>query len=172
MSQGRIDPVVAVLPSGRVLVAGGYGPVAQGGYGPLASVEIYDPATGLFAATGSMSVPRWRLTATSLADGQILIVGGSDASFSALDTAEIYDPATGAFTALEARLTRARSSHTATLLPGGDVLIAGGCQSFSCPHTTAERFDAVNQARTADATGSRRSPSVERASPRLRCPRP
>jgi hypothetical protein len=150
MAHARIEPSAAVLPSGKVLVAGGYGPVSQGGYNALASAEIYDPTTGLFSPTGDMLQARMGMTATLLVDGTVLIAGGSDATFTTLDTAEVFDETTGAFTAAGS-LTQARSGHTATLLPSGDVLVAGGCNYLSCPSSNAERYDAAS--RTFSATG-------------------
>ena len=44
-----------LLPSGKVLVAGGYD-----GSGVLSSAELYDPASGTWTATGSMSTARCR----------------------------------------------------------------------------------------------------------------
>src|SRR6266700_1472411 len=62
-----------LMPNGKVLIAGGTGP----GNGPLASAELYDPATGTFIPTGSMTNPRSNHKATLLADGRVLITGGS-----------------------------------------------------------------------------------------------
>ena len=77
------------LRDGRVLVAGGFDPED----GVLASAEIFDPKTGTFAATGSMSVRRSGHTAILLDDGRVLIAGGARHT----RTIEIYDPATGQF---------------------------------------------------------------------------
>ena len=82
------------LPDGRVLVAGGW----TGGPGSLNSIdtaEVYDPVTGAWSATGSMSTIRERHVAFLLAAGQVLVAGGdndSDCCFDALSSAELYDP--------------------------------------------------------------------------------
>lgn len=76
----------ALLPSGLVLITGGIGP---GSPAPLlASAELYDPATGHFASTGSMTTVRELHTATTLPNGKVLVAGGS--GFGYLNTAEIY----------------------------------------------------------------------------------
>jgi len=67
--------------------------------------------------------------ATRLADGRVLVIGGSADGWSYNDhcyaEAEIYDPATGSFTATGS-MADALVAQTATLLPDGRVLIAGG----------------------------------------------
>lgn len=82
--EGRREPL---LGDGTVLIAGGYDLVT-----PLSSAELYDPAVGTFAATGSINVARWRHTETLLQDGNVLIIGGSDrgGNVGALASAEIY----------------------------------------------------------------------------------
>ena len=108
-----------LLPNGQVLVAGGFNGV------DLASAELYDPATGLWTATGSMTSARDHHTATLLPNGQVLVAGGYSFDDFALASAELYDPATGLWTATGSMAT-ARYWHTATLLPNGQVLVAGG----------------------------------------------
>jgi hypothetical protein len=110
MSQKRIYHTATLLFDGKVLAAGG------------SSAELYDPATGAWTATGSMTVPRDQHTATLLRDGKVLVAGGSP---EAQASAELYDPATGTWSATGS-LTVGRFEHTATLLPDGRVLVAGG----------------------------------------------
>ena len=118
-SAARTSHTATLLPSGKVLIAGGY--FLRSGT-PLAGAELYDPATGSFTQTGSLGVPRWLHTATLLPNGTVLIAGGNSPN---LATAMLYDPATRTFTATGSMGT-ARREHSATLLPGGKVLIAGG----------------------------------------------
>jgi hypothetical protein len=115
-----------LLANGKVLVIGG----ATGESnisGPLTSAELYDPASGIWTATGSLPAVRYNPTATLLPDGKVLIAGGSNSS-GFLASAELYDPASGTWTATGS-LSSGRSGHSATLLPNGKVLLAGGSNS-------------------------------------------
>jgi hypothetical protein len=57
----------------------------------LASAELYDPATGSFSPTGSMTMVRTAFSATLLQSGQVLIAGGRSADDDVV-WAEIYTP--------------------------------------------------------------------------------
>lgn len=86
----------ARMPDGRVLVAGGNSNTLST---PLSAVEIYDPDSGTFSATGSLSVPRGRdPECIALNDGRVLVMGGGTARFVYTDTAEVWNPTTGTFT--------------------------------------------------------------------------
>jgi hypothetical protein len=76
--------MAALLPSGKVLVAGGYNNGS-----PLATAEVYDPASGTWSATASMASPRYDHTATPLPNGKVLVAGGQNNSGS-LAAAEVY----------------------------------------------------------------------------------
>ena len=119
MNQARVLHTATPLPSGKVLIAGGYGD------SPLDSGEIYDPATGTFTNTDSMGQAHYRHTETLLSNGKVLIVGGSGGGVGQVDSAELYDPDTGTFTIM-GNMDQGRHLHTATLLSNGKVLITGG----------------------------------------------
>lgn len=55
MAAARGGHTATLLPSGKVLVAGGYS-FAVGG--ALASSELYDPIGGTWSAAASMGIPR------------------------------------------------------------------------------------------------------------------
>lgn len=127
MASPRAFHTATLLNNGKVLVAGGSSAAVNGSpsMGALASAELYDPSTGTFSATGSMTDSRMYQSATLLGNGNVLIVGGTDSSGNVLSSAELYNPATGTFTAT-GTMSAPRFGHTATLLPSGKVLIAGG----------------------------------------------
>jgi hypothetical protein len=109
-----------------------------------------------------MLVPRMLHTATLLADGRVLIVGGLDMGGTEVGSAEIWDPATQRF-ASAGSLLQPRFEHVASRLTDGRVLIAGGAarhdpegirpdQEGPFPLATAELWDPVSGA--FESTGS------------------
>jgi N-acetylneuraminic acid mutarotase len=112
-----------LLPSGKVLVTGGY----TTGRNQTNSAELYDPPSGTWSFTGSMTVPTYLHTATLLPSGKILVVGGENGCNFGQGLSEVYDPFTGNWTNFQNGLfSGSLYQHTATLLPNGKVLVAGG----------------------------------------------
>ena len=124
MHARRAGHTATLLHTGQVLVTGGWSGWIMSPRQP--SAELYDPRTGRWTVTGRMHVMRMQgHTATLLASGKVLVVGGMDLRRHPLASGELYDPRTGAWTVITP-MHAARWGHTATLLPSGKVLVAGG----------------------------------------------
>jgi hypothetical protein len=131
MSTPRSQFAVALLQSGKVLMAGGVDDLGR----PLASGEVYDPVARTFTNTvNNMPNKATNFTATLLGNGSVLLAGGGNAS------AQLYNPTTNSFAATGG-MSSQRSNHTATLLPNGQVLIAGGSNNAGSAQNTAQLFD-------------------------------
>ena len=138
MSTPRQNHVATLLPSGKVLVAGG----TVDGTAELATAELFDPATGTWSPTGSMNVPRDSATLTLLPSGKVLVAGGFNQLEGVTRSAELYDPDTGQWSTTGGMVER-RVTHTATLLPSGKVLVVGGGGASDMPGllASAELYD-------------------------------
>ncbi len=132
------------LSDGAVLITGGLNLDART---TLADAELYEPALHMFKYTaGPMLGDRFGHSACRLADGRVLVVGGTHWDLRkhesrVLTTAEIYDPALGKFHACAGTLIAARDRPTTTLLPDGNVLVAGGQGINSEPVTFTELYN-------------------------------
>ena len=118
-----------MLPDGTVLVTAG----VEGTGGPFA--ESYNPQTAQWSAASSGLAPctagtscRLRSSATLLADGDVLVAGGSvgqNSNSGSTTAAVLYNPTTDTWTTTGS-MSAGRQAQTATLLTNGHVLLAGG----------------------------------------------
>ncbi len=146
-NDGRYNHTATMMPNGRVLLVAGN----PNSTVPLASTELHDPAQGSWTYTQSspnaptvMSAPRANHTATLLANGKVLVAGGSD-FFTTHKSSELFDPASGQWQQT-GDLRTARQGHTATLLADGRVLVAGGQANDGTVLTSAEIYDPATAA--------------------------
>ena len=114
------------------------------GVGSLASAELYDPGSGTFRATGSMSVAGGDHTSTVLRNGKVLVAGGSRGL-----SAELFDQEAETFTVTGSMIVGHGTSGI--MVADGRVLITGGYDGTHFVRA-AEIYDPV--AGTFTATGS------------------
>jgi hypothetical protein len=131
--------------AGKILIVGG-------GDTPTNTAEQIDLTTGgTWSYVGAMAVARRQHNATLLADGKVLVTGGSNATgfnisptTSAVLTAELWDPANPSVWKPLASMTHNRLYHSeALLLPDARVLSVGSGQPAASGQTddfTAEIF--------------------------------
>lgn len=88
MATARWLHAATLLSNGKVLISGG----RNGDFSGIAvaNVELYDPATGIFNATGNMVTARQYHTITLLPNGKVLATGGFNGGTSALSSAELF----------------------------------------------------------------------------------
>ena len=91
MTSGHAFHTATLLDDGTVLVAGGFPLPNSSGNGSVIA-ELFDPATHLFARTGSLGTGRYLHTATKLNNGEVLVTGGEFKTTPAmiLKSAELY----------------------------------------------------------------------------------
>ena len=144
MTTARESHTATLLNDGRVLIAGGHKD-RRSAITIYSSAEIYDPAKGSFSSTGNLTVKRHKHDAILLANGRVLIVGGTDErdgrDGSAYRIVEVFDPATGGFTAAGMmKAPRYKLQGTTILLKDGKVLIAGGANRAEVFDPTKNSF--------------------------------
>jgi hypothetical protein len=115
----RIGHTAKRLANGQILVAGGEDSQSH----LIAAAELYNPATGTWAVTGSLATPRIDHAATLLANGDVLIAGGVSTGYTA--TAELYNPSTGQWRTTGS-MTVPRAFAGVALLRNCQVLMPAG----------------------------------------------
>jgi RHS repeat-associated protein len=136
--QTRLDGAAqTLLPNGLVLLTGG-----TGADGADDRTALWNPATDVVTPLRvRLNHPRARHTATLLADGRVLVLGGVDSDGHVLAAPELLDVSTLRSQPLEAAQWRARAHHTTTVLSDGRVLSVGGESDNGFPLNDADLWD-------------------------------
>ncbi|HEY8598743.1 MAG TPA: kelch repeat-containing protein [Thermomicrobiales bacterium] len=125
----RAEHTATRLLNGQVLVVGGYtGRWDATSPQTLATTERYDPLLDRWRPAAPLAAPRQAHTATPLADGRVLVVGGHTPGATepqAVAAAELYDPVADRWTATGS-LRATRWLHQAVALADGRVMVVGG----------------------------------------------
>jgi large repetitive protein len=151
-ADARAYPTLTTLKNGKVLIAGGVS-TSPSNPATLDTAALFDPGTNTLTPLGSrMSTPRTSHSATLLADGTVLLVGGVNAN-TYLGTAELFDPSTNSFTTVIPLNYARYVGFTSTPLADGRVLIAGNTTSSN---SAAQGICEIYQPsqKTFSATGS------------------
>jgi hypothetical protein len=149
-AQAHVFGFVVRLRDGRVMIGGGDTGVKV--------VELFDPYTETFTTTGPLTTGRGMLTAHTLPDGRVIVIGGTNVSAGAVNapqkTMELWSPATGTWTTAAYQLSNARCWHASALVRDGTILVMGGYPiSGSCtPTSSVEQVDPATGTVTAFAT--------------------
>lgn len=130
----RREHTATVLPSSKILIAGGTGLRQSGGVtaeDTLKSGLIFDPASDTFETSiVVLKSARAGHTATMLDDGTVVLAGGSYRSGTLVEylaTIEFYDTSAGTYTTTGVQLSIERGYHAAVALPDGSgVVFIGG----------------------------------------------
>lgn len=86
-----------MLKDGRILVVGGFG--GSGTQIGIPNSEIFDPANNTWTILPKMAYSRWYPSATTLADGRVIVMGGwQTTNHTNAGIPEIYDPVANTWT--------------------------------------------------------------------------
>ena len=102
----------------------------------MATAELYDPATGTFAARRHLLTAARQYFTATVVDSAVLEIGGLNGA-TTLQSVEQYQ---GTAFAPANDLSTARSAHTATLLNDDTVLVVGGKGTAGVSLATAELY--------------------------------
>lgn len=176
MLLARMGHAMTLLDDGRVLVSGGFANWTNAGPNFAAMLntarntsEIYNPATGVWAAGPTMASKRSGHTQTKMANGTVVIVSGIDGgtqhaipggptieipTFNV--TCERFNPSTNTLTPLQS-IALPRGFHGASRTLNGNVLVTGGAAAIGTYGEAAATnscivFDAVTGTWSASAS--------------------
>ena len=118
MAQGRYNAAAAVLPDGKVLVAGGL--TTAPGDSARKTAELYDPATNAWTAN-----ERTQLGMCMLPSGRVAVMGGLGANGEGRKDCEAFDLVTRTWGPLP-EMPVALANMAAAPVAGGMIAVGGG----------------------------------------------
>ena len=145
LTTARESHTATLLKNGTVLITGGHKD-RRANITIYSSAEIYDPTSGKFGLVGKMMIKRHKHDAVKLADGRVLISGGSDErdSKGTYSSVELYDPVLSSFEFIgNMNMNRYKHNGTVILLPNGNILIAGGADKAEIYKYASRKFEIV-----------------------------
>jgi hypothetical protein len=121
MAEVRWEHTAALLPDGRVLVAGGQDEIDRA----HGSVEIYDPSRDAWRPGARLETGRARHAMVTLRDGRLLVIGGyTHGAGDGFRSTEVYDPGCDTWTR-GPDLARGASRTPVLAMRDGSVLVLG-----------------------------------------------
>jgi N-acetylneuraminic acid mutarotase len=147
LATARSGFALVALADGGALVVGGFGGPGTTTFERLSTVERFDPVSNTWSAAATLRVPVAGASGVRLADGRVLLAGGSAREPKLIDenagtyvsglTADalLFDPETGEWTATTPMPSR-RAGASAIVLADGSIVLAGGSGSEGSPADT------------------------------------
>lgn len=131
MEVGRFGHSMTQLPSGSVLVVGGYTEDREIVRHVLRetrisrSSELYNPELNRWISTGPLNIKRSSHEAVLLGTGEVLVAGGWTSGREWTDSCELYDPRSGKWIVVEG-IPQFRGNFRLCPMGNGDALLVGG----------------------------------------------
>jgi N-acetylneuraminic acid mutarotase len=147
LAVARSGFVLVALTDGGALVAGGFGGVGTPRIEYLSSVERFDPVSNAWSAAADLPGPVAGASGIRLADGHVLLAGGSVREPELIDAevgtftsgltadAALFDPEAGTWVATTP-MPSPRAGASALLMADGSAVFVGGSASEGSPADT------------------------------------
>ena len=136
MTTGRVFHAATLLSDGNVLISGGAYSAAQ------SNTEIYNPSNNTFTPAANMPRTRENHSLTTLANGDVIVIGGDAANNLDTSSPDRYLVNSNTYVSDTPVLYAKRANHTMTTLNSGLVLIVGSSNGQS-GQFSVEMFDPV-----------------------------